>query len=124
MKTVLVTGGASGIGRAVAQRFAEEGHRVLVADINGEAAGEVAADLADETGNEDVIVTPLNVACASQVAQLFAYAANVFGGIDVLVNCAGICRDGLIVKMTEDAWDAVLNVNLKGTFLTTQAFLR
>lgn len=124
MKTVIVTGGAQGIGRAVAQRFAAEGYRVVVADINVDVALDTAAELRELTGNPDVLGSRLNVTDAEQVASLYGGLVGEYGGVDVLVNCAGITRDGRLVKMEEADWDAVLGVNLKGPFLMGREFAR
>lgn len=124
-KIVLVTGGAAGIGKATALRFAEEGAKVVICDLN-EAAGQ-------ETLNslgEGAAFYKVNVASRAEVQAWVDEVAAKFGRIDVLVNNAGILRDGQLIKfkegqlvgqMSEADFDAVISVNLKGVFNCTQA---
>jgi 3-oxoacyl-[acyl-carrier protein] reductase len=118
-KTVLVTGGASGIGAETAVQFAVEGAQVVVADINADAA-ELMAQRLRETGAAAVGVAA-DVTIASSVARLIDYAITRFGGLDVVVNNAGFTRDMRISRMPEEAWDAVVDVVLKGAFLVSKA---
>lgn len=114
-KVCVVTGAARGIGRGIAEFFAKEGaKRVWVLDMNDKEFPEVEAAYPAIKG------MVVNVSDAKAVA-LFVEKANAeYGRIDVLVNNAGITRDALIQKMTEEDWDAVINVNLKGVFLMTK----
>jgi 3-oxoacyl-[acyl-carrier protein] reductase len=110
-KIALVTGGARGIGRQIVETFAQEGAKLVY-----------SLDMC--TGEYDlpnVRHVELNVTNRDQVAKFVEEVKNEFGTIDVLVNNAGITRDALIQKMTEDMWDAVIDVNLKGVFNLTQA---
>ncbi|MCB1033595.1 MAG: 3-oxoacyl-ACP reductase FabG [Acidobacteria bacterium] len=127
-KVVIVTGGAAGIGRATALRFAAEGARVAVWDLRNDGAGEQAREMA-EAGGEGICQT-VNVADAEAVGGAVEEVAERWGGVDVLVNNAGIVRDAQLVKwrdgevagaMSEAAFDAVVAVNLKGPFLCTRA---
>jgi 3-oxoacyl-[acyl-carrier protein] reductase len=118
-KTVLVTGGASGIGAETAVQFAAEGAQVVVADINADAA-ELMAQRLRETGAAAIGVAA-DVTIASSVAQLINYTITRFGGLDVVVNNAGFTRDMRIGRMPEEAWDAVVDVVLKGAFLVSKA---
>ena len=107
-KVTLVTGGGRGIGKATAQRFASEGAKVAVADL---AFDDDAPGLKLET----------NVTDRGAVEAAVAKTVEELGGLDVLVTCAGIIRDNLVYKMTDDDWDAVIATHLRGTFLATQA---
>jgi 3-oxoacyl-[acyl-carrier protein] reductase len=118
-KVALVTGGGQGIGKAAAITFAREGARVVLADINLAAAEAAAAEIAAHDGQ--ALALAMNVADAASVEEAVAKAAGWGGRIDVLLNNAGITRDSRMVKMTEQQWDSVINVNLKGVWLCTRA---
>lgn len=126
-KVALITGGAVGIGRATAERFAAEGAKVVICDLNQEA-GET---LASELGN-DASFYQVNVADKNAVNAWVDAVLEKYGQIDILVNNAGIVRDGQLVKfkqgelvgqMSEEDFDLVINVNLKGVYNCTQAVL-
>lgn len=108
-KVAIVTGGSQGIGRSICETFAREGAKVIAVDMN------VA-----EFENDNIKGYALNVTDRSAIETFYAYAVSEYGHVDILVNNAGITRDALINKMTEDMWDAVINVNLKGVFNMTQ----
>jgi 3-oxoacyl-[acyl-carrier protein] reductase len=110
-KVAIVTGGARGIGRQIVETFAREGARLIYSLDMGTGEYELP----------NVRHVQLNVTNRDQVAKFVEEVKNELGTIDVLVNNAGITRDALIQKMTEDMWDAVINVNLKGVFNLTQA---
>lgn len=123
-KVVLVTGGAAGIGKATALRFAEEGAKVVICDLN-ETAGQDTLSLL----GVDAAFYKVNVASRAEVQAWIDEVAAKFGRIDVLVNNAGILRDGQLIKfkegqlvgqMSEADFDAVISVNLKGVFNCTQ----
>jgi 3-oxoacyl-[acyl-carrier protein] reductase len=118
-RRALVTGGGSGIGRAVALRFAEEGAHVFVLDLNADTARETTDAVA--AFGRDCGWASADVSDARQVSAGVEAAASRLGGVDVLVNNAGITRDATIAKLGEADWDLVLDVHLKGTFLCTQA---
>ena len=107
-KVVMVTGGAAGIGRVTAENFAGEGARIAICDLNPEAGEAAVKALGPEASFEQVDVAS-NAAVSSWVEGVF----DKYGQIDVLVNNAGITRDGLIMRMKEEDWDAVISVNLK-----------
>jgi 3-oxoacyl-[acyl-carrier protein] reductase len=124
-KVTLVTGGAAGIGKATALRFAEEGAKVVICDVNEEAGNALLTELGPEARFYKV-----NVADRQEVQAWVDEVVTHYGRVDVLVNNAGILRDGLFVRvkdgqlvkqMEEAAWDAVIDVNLKGVFNCTQA---
>ncbi|HKJ26488.1 MAG TPA: beta-ketoacyl-ACP reductase [Anaerolineales bacterium] len=122
-RVCLVTGGAAGIGKATAKRFAEEGAKVVICDLAEEAGTQVA----EEIGGKFYKV---NVADRQEVQAWVDAVVEEFGRVDVLINNAGVLRDGLFVKvkegelvkqMSEADWDLVIDVNLKGTFNCAQA---
>ena len=108
-QTAVITGAAQGIGFSIAQLFVDEGARVVIGDVNAEAAEKAAADLGGEG-------TALGVGCdvtdSSDVDALLAAAAEQFSPVDVMVNNAGITRDATMRTMTEDDFDQVINVHL------------
>lgn len=110
-KVVMVTGGAAGIGRVTAECFAKEGAKLAICDVNPEAGESAAKALGPESSFEKV-----DVSDSASVLNWVKGVADKYGQIDVLVNNAGITRDGLIMRMKEDDWDAVINVNLKSAF--------
>src|SRR5687768_10839652 len=116
-RVVIVTGAARGIGAGTAKRFAEEGAAVAVLDLDEGSAAETAAGL----GAERAIGVACDVSDAAAVDAAVTRVVDELGQVDVLVNNAGITRDNLLFKMTEDDWDLVMNVHLKGAFLMSQA---
>ena len=109
----VITGGAQGLGLAIAQRFVEEGARVVLGDVNLEATQAAAESL----GGADVArAVRCDVTDAGQVDALVAAAVDGFGGLDIMVNNAGITRDATMRKMSEDDFDTVIAVHLKGTW--------
>jgi len=127
-KVVIVTGGAAGIGRATAKRFAEEGARVVIWDMNADAGAATVADL--KQMNVEAMFQQVNVADTDAVEKAVTEVVSAWGHIDVLVNNAGITRDSQLVKykegvvtgtMSDVNFDAVIGVNLKGVFVATRA---
>ena len=117
-RSVLVTGGASGIARAASLRLAREGARVVVADRNAAGAAAVAAEIAAAGGT--ALAVALDVAESRDVSEVVARTQREFGGIDVLVHAAGICPRRNILEMSDDEWRDVLRINLDGTFYVTR----
>ena len=113
-KVALVTGAGRGIGAATAQLFASEGAQVAVSDMDEGPAKEVAGPI-------NGLAIACDVTVRGQVEKMIERTVKELGGIDVLVTCAGIIRDNLLFKMTDDDWDAVIDTHLKGTFLCAQA---
>jgi len=117
-RVVLITGAGQGIGAAIARRFAEQGDQLVLVDVNAEQLQRLVGSL-DATA--EVLPLSADVSNKEQVTGLIAQVVEKFGRIDVLVNNAGIIRDNLISNISEQDWDQVLDVNLKGAFLLCQA---
>lgn len=119
-RIAIVTGAAQGIGQSIAEVFAEHGAAVVIADINLEKARKVAADITKGSGSHAMALY-VNVADKASVKAMVDETMQQFGHIDILVNNAGVLRPHYIIDLTEEDWDAVLDVNVKGTFLCSQA---
>ena len=115
-KVALVTGGGRGIGAATSQLFAREGASVVVCDMDVEPAQEVAGPLGDKAA-----AVACDVTRRDQVEAAVRKAVDAFGRLDILVACAGITRDNLVHKMSDEDWLGVINTHLTGTFLAAQA---
>ena len=125
-KVAFVTGagrGGRGIGRSISLALAAEGADIVVTDFVPENAEAVASEVQAATGRRAIALQG-NVADASDVERMFDEAMKAFGRIDILVNNAGITKDNLLMRMSEEDWDAVVDINLKGTFLCTKAVSR
>ena len=121
-KVAVVTGGSKGIGRAIALTLSAEGAKVMICSRHLEAAQVVVSEI-QAAGGEGAAVQA-DMARRSDAEALIQGCVERFGRLDILVNNAAITKDGLVVRMKEEDWDAVLNVNLKGAFFTTRAALR
>lgn len=110
-KVAVVTGGSRGLGQAMCERFALEGAKVVAVDM---------AELTYE--HENVEFYKLNVTSSEEVSKFKEYMVEKYHHVDILVNNAGITRDAMTRKMTDEMWDAVINVNLKGVFIMGRAF--
>lgn len=123
-KVALVTGGSSAIGRAIALRFADEGARIVVADVREDPreGGKPTHEVICDSGGEALFVNT-NVTDPEDLRRAVE-AAESFGGVDVLVNNAGLLRSGRLIDMTEADYDAVMDVNVKGVFFASQAVAR
>lgn len=113
-RNAIVTGGGRGIGRAICLRLAGVGANVAVVDILKGEAGEVAAEVV--AAGRKATAIPCDISRADEVAAMFEKALADLGGCDILVNNAGITRDNLIARMSDEDWDKVIEVNLKGAF--------
>ena len=122
-QVVIVTGASRGIGRAIAVRFGQEGAAVFVNYKGNEEAARETADAVNAAGGTATLVQG-DVSQRDDAERVIETAIQQHGKIDVLVNNAGITRDQLLMRMTDDDWDAVLDTNLKGAFYTTRAALR
>ena len=114
-KVAVVTGAAGGIGAAIVREFANNGAKVGIIDLNIDRASMLAAEVID--GGGEAIAVKCDVAYAKEVESAFDQVVKTFGRVDILINNAGITRDNLLFKMTEDDWDTVMDVHLKGSFL-------
>jgi 3-oxoacyl-[acyl-carrier protein] reductase len=117
-QVALVTGGARGIGKTIAEDLAKKGVNLAIADVSVESASETAKELAARGVKTQSL--RLDVSMSDQVVKAFEDIVREFGRIDIVVNNAGITRDGLVLRMKEEDWDAVININLKGVFLCSK----
>ena len=122
-KVALVTGSSRGIGLAIAKRLGKDGAKIVINDMVFREGTESIIQILKDVG-ATAKTYEANVTDGSQVETLFKAIEEEWGGVDILINNAGITRDGLIMRMTEEQWDSVINVNLKGTFLCTHAAVR
>ena len=122
-KVAIVTGSGRGIGRAIALKLAEVGATVVITDIGDDATVNGVAEEVRAIGRESLTVLA-DISLSSDVDRMVAEAVAAYGRVDILVNNAGITRDHLVLRMSEEDWDKVLNVNLKSVFLGTRAVLR
>jgi 3-oxoacyl-[acyl-carrier protein] reductase len=113
-RVALITGGGRGIGAATAQLFAKEGAKVVVSDLDEAPAREVAEPIGG-------IAIACDVTSRESVESMVSRTVSEFGRLDVLVTCAGIIRDNLLFKMSDEDWDSVIDTHLKGTFLSARA---
>ncbi|MDO8662254.1 MAG: 3-oxoacyl-[acyl-carrier-protein] reductase [Candidatus Omnitrophota bacterium] len=121
-KVALITGAAQGIGRDIALKFAAEGADIVVGDINLEKASETQSEI--EALGRKAMALELNVTDYAKLNESINKILDKFGKVDILVNNAGITKDNLILRMSQSEWDAVINVNLKGTFNCIKAVSR
>lgn len=123
-QVAVVTGGARGIGRAICLALAGDGATVIAADLNAEGLEETAQEARRQELAGTVVPRTLNVTDKEAIDSFVDGTVEEFGKIDVLVNNAGITRDGLLMNMEDDQFDAVINVNLRSVFLMTRAVSR
>lgn len=121
-KVAIVTGAARGIGAAIAKKLAAEGADVAVCDLKAEWCEETVKDI--EALGAKALGLGVNVSLTAEVDACVKEVISKFGRIDIMVNNAGITKDGLLMRMSDDDWNAVIDVNLKGTFLFTRAVSR
>lgn len=116
-KVALVTGGSRGIGKSIASFFAEEGAKVAILDVNEKALSNVGAELEQY----DVYIKVANVVQSQEVEMAVKEVVDTFGSIDIVVNNAGVIRDNLLFKMSDNDWQTVMDVHLKGSFNVAKA---
>ncbi|MCK9431161.1 MAG: SDR family NAD(P)-dependent oxidoreductase, partial [Candidatus Omnitrophica bacterium] len=121
-KVALITGGARGIGQAIAMTFAREGADIVVADVNLEIAQKTALEI--EGLGRKALALEMDVTNFEKVEEGINKILDKMGKVDILVNNAGITKDNLLLRMSQADWDAVINVNLKGTFNCIKAVTR
>ncbi len=121
-QAALVTGGGKGIGRSIALALAHEGADVVVNDIDREAAENTSEEI-KALGRESMVVLA-DISQSSEVEEMVKTVLQRFKRIDILINNAGITRDGLLLRMKENDWDAVMSINLKSVYLCTKAVMR
>ncbi|MBD3425864.1 MAG: 3-oxoacyl-[acyl-carrier-protein] reductase [Candidatus Omnitrophica bacterium] len=119
----MITGAARGIGKQIALLFANEGSDLAICDVDQQALEAAKKQIEDETSRK-VIAEKMDVTSPEEVEMFVKKTLDNFGNLDILVNNAGITRDNLLLRMSEDEWDAVLNVNLKGAFNCIKAVTR
>lgn len=122
-KVALVTGSSRGVGRAIALAYAKEGAKVVVNYTSNQGAAEEVVQRIKELGS-DAIAVKADVAKAQEAHMLVQAGIDTFGKLDILVNNAGFTRPAMLLKMTEEQWDEVVDIHLKGTFLCSQAAAR
>lgn len=118
-RVAFITGGSRGIGKGIAETFAEEGAKIAIIDINEESLNEVQSEFKEK--GYDILAIQANVVNAEEVEAAMEQVVSEFGSLDILVNNAGIIRDNLLFKMSDSDWDQVIDVHLKGTFNASRA---
>ena len=121
-KVALITGGAQGIGSIISKELAGQGAHVILGDINHEGAEEKAAEIKNSGGKATGV--KIDVSNPTDVQRVFDSILKEYKPVDIVVNNAGITRDGLLLRMKEVDWDLVLNINLKGSFLCSQQAIK
>jgi len=122
-RVAIVTGSSRGIGRAIALELARQGATIIINDVGDAApAQQVSQEIQSQGGRSQVILA--DISQPAEASRLVDNALTAYGKIDILVNNAGITRDQLVIRMSDDDWDRVLSVNLKGAFLCIRAALR
>ena len=121
-KVAIVTGGARGIGKAICERLADEGAKIAIVDLMIDVAQQTAEEFVSK--GYEAKAYAANVAKMEDAEATVAAVAKDFGSVDILVNNAGITKDNLMLRMSEAEWDAVIAVNLKGTYNFTKAVIR
>ncbi|MEO5355965.1 MAG: 3-oxoacyl-[acyl-carrier-protein] reductase [Nitrospirae bacterium YQR-1] len=121
-RVALITGSARGIGKAIASELAQMGANVIISDVNLEEAQKTAAEIA--ALGVKTLAVKFDVSNSKEVAEAFSAITGEFGRLDILINNAGITKDSLIMRMKDEDWDAVINVNLKSVFLCSKEALK
>lgn len=122
-KVILVTGASRGLGRAIAVELGKQGQKVIVNYAGSEAAAHETVDMVKAAGG-DAVAIQANCASPEEIKAMFDKSIEAFGTVDVLINNAGITKDGLVMRMKPDQWQDVIDVNLSGVFYCTQAFFK
>ncbi len=122
-RVAIITGGSRGIGRAIAELLASRGADLVIADYQIDLANSTASEIAEQTGQK-VIAVEVDVSKLEMAQKMSKVVVEQFGKIDILVNNAGITRDDLLMRMKEEDWDDVININLKGAWNCSKAVIR
>lgn len=123
MSVALVTGGSRGIGRVIAENLAKDGFNIAICYSGNEEAAQETIELCKKHGVQAMFIKA-DVSNATEVQELFNQIKELLGPVEVLVNNAGITKDGLLLRMTEEDFEKVIDINLKGTFLCTKAAIK
>jgi len=121
-QVAVVTGGARGIGKVIAEALAKKGVNLVIADVGLEQAKDTSTEI--ESLGVKVMPVKLDVSKSDEVTKIFGDISKEFGKIDILINNAGVTRDNLIMRMKEEDWDTVININLKGVFLCSKEAIK
>ena len=124
MKTVLITGGSRGIGKAVAIKFAENGYQIIINYVSDKTDTQQLKKELLQAGASDILLIKADVSNSEDVKNMVKKSIEKFEKIDVLVNNAGITKDNLLMRMSEEEFDKVIQINLKGTYLVTKEVTR
>ena len=124
MKTVLITGGSRGIGKAVAMKFAENGYQIIINYVSDKTDTEQLKKELLQVGAADILLIKADVSNSEDVKNMVKESIEKFEKIDVLVNNAGITKDNLLMRLSEEEFDKVIQINLKGTYLVTKEVTR
>ena len=119
-KVALITGGAQGIGRAIADKLANEGAKIVIVDVMEDAAKKTAEEISKEK-NVESLSLKIDVSSSQETDEMVKKTVEKFGKIDIIINNAGITRDNLLVRMSDEEWDKVIAINLKGVFNCSKA---
>ena len=120
VKVAIITGGAQGIGRAIAEKLADEGAKIIIVDVMEEAAKKTADEISKDK-NVETLSLKVDVSSSIETEQMVKKTVEKFSKIDIIINNAGITRDNLLIRMSDDEWDKVLDINLKGVFNCSKA---
>lgn len=119
-RVAIITGGAQGIGRAIAEKLADDGAKIVIVDVQEDAAKNTADEISKDK-NVESLALKIDVSSSQETEQMVKKTVEKFGKLDIIVNNAGITRDNLLVRMTDEEWDRVLAINLKGVFNCSKA---
>ncbi|MFH0948257.1 MAG: 3-oxoacyl-[acyl-carrier-protein] reductase [Elusimicrobiota bacterium] len=119
-KVAVITGGAQGIGRAIAEKLANEGAKIIIVDVMEEAAKKTADELSKDK-NVETLALKVDVSSSQETEEMIKKTVEKFGKVDIMINNAGITRDNLLIRMSDDEWDKVILINLKGVFNCSKA---
>ncbi|PKM92668.1 MAG: 3-oxoacyl-ACP reductase [Elusimicrobia bacterium HGW-Elusimicrobia-4] len=119
-KVAIITGGAQGIGMAIAEKLADEGAKIVIVDVMEEAAKKTAEEIS-KAQNVETASLKVDVSSSIETEQMIKKTVEKFGKIDIMINNAGITRDNLLIRMSDDEWDKVISINLKGVFNCSKA---